>query len=127
MNGARSIFMRKGYWLTALATAVLLAASPGTVLAQGGDIGIKSVKVDAANSANEVNEGTTTTVTVTLTKEWTEASAAEVKLVIGVPMADGDPGVSGEQPGGKGNIELTGHHRRGACGSPSREHGPGHQ
>ena len=30
MNGARSIFMRKGYWLTALAAIVLLAASPGT-------------------------------------------------------------------------------------------------
>ena len=28
MNGARSIFMRKGYWLTALAAIVLLAASP---------------------------------------------------------------------------------------------------
>ena len=27
MNGARSTFMRKGYWLTALAAAVLLAAS----------------------------------------------------------------------------------------------------
>ena len=34
MNGARSTFMRKGYWLTALATAVLLAASSGTALAQ---------------------------------------------------------------------------------------------
>ena len=32
MNGARSTFMRKGYWLTALAAAVLLAASPGTAL-----------------------------------------------------------------------------------------------
>ena len=34
MNGARTTFMREGYWLTALATAVLLAASPGTALAQ---------------------------------------------------------------------------------------------
>ena len=34
MNGARSTFMRKGYWLTALAAIVLLAASPGTALAQ---------------------------------------------------------------------------------------------
>ena len=34
MNGARSTFMRKGYWLTALAAVVLLAASPGTALAQ---------------------------------------------------------------------------------------------
>ena len=34
MNGARSTFMRKGYLLTALAAAVLLAASPGTASAQ---------------------------------------------------------------------------------------------
>ena len=34
MNGARSTFMRKGYWLTALAAIVLLAASPGTASAQ---------------------------------------------------------------------------------------------
>ena len=34
MNGARSIFMRKGYLLTALAAIVLLAASPGTASAQ---------------------------------------------------------------------------------------------
>ena len=34
MNGARSTFMRKGYWLTALAAIVLLAASAGTAQAQ---------------------------------------------------------------------------------------------
>ena len=34
MNGVRSIFMRKGYLLTALAAAVLLAASSGTAYAQ---------------------------------------------------------------------------------------------
>ena len=34
MNGARSTFKRKGYLLTALAAAVLLAASPGTASAQ---------------------------------------------------------------------------------------------
>ena len=34
MNGARSTFMRKGYLLTALAAAVLLAASSGTAYAQ---------------------------------------------------------------------------------------------
>ena len=34
MNGARSTYMRKGYLLTALAAAVLLAASSGTALAQ---------------------------------------------------------------------------------------------
>ena len=41
MNGARSIFMRTGYWLTALAAIVLLAASPGTASAQSvGFVGI---------------------------------------------------------------------------------------
>ena len=34
MNGVRSIFRRKGYLLTALAAAVLLAASSGTAYAQ---------------------------------------------------------------------------------------------
>ena len=34
MNGVRTIFLRKGYLLTALAAAVLLAASPGTAQAQ---------------------------------------------------------------------------------------------
>ena len=34
MNGARTTFMRRGYLLTALAAAVLLAASPGSASAQ---------------------------------------------------------------------------------------------
>ena len=39
MNGARSTYMRKGYLLTALAAAVLLAASSGTAYAQRVTIG----------------------------------------------------------------------------------------
>ena len=34
MNGVRSTYKRKGYLLTALAAAVLLAASSGTAFAQ---------------------------------------------------------------------------------------------
>ena len=34
MNGARTTYMRKGYLLTALTAAVLLAASSGTAWAQ---------------------------------------------------------------------------------------------
>ena len=34
MNGARTTYMRRGYLLTALAAAVLLAASSGTAYAQ---------------------------------------------------------------------------------------------
>ena len=106
MNGVRSIFMRKGYLLTALAAAVLLAASSGTAWAQ--DIGIKSVKVDAANSDNEVNEGTTTTVTVTLTDEWPAATAASITLAIVAPAGDDENDRdSGELANGKGNLELN--------------------
>ena len=49
MNGARSTFMRKGYWLTALAAAVL-AASPGTALAQSvGFVGTSSTMMEGAS------------------------------------------------------------------------------
>ena len=54
MNGARSIFMRKGYWLTALAAIVLLAASSGTASAQ------ITAKVD-----KEVAEGDSVRITFT--------------------------------------------------------------
>ena len=53
MNEAKSTFMRKGYWLTAFAAAVLLAASPGTASAQ--------VEV---TGPDEVAEGGTVTYTV---------------------------------------------------------------
>ncbi|MDE0006109.1 MAG: hypothetical protein OXQ29_25750, partial [Rhodospirillaceae bacterium] len=67
MNGARTTLMRKGYLLTALAAAVLLASS-GTALAQVTDIDIRSIVVDGANSAGVVGEGTASNVTVTLNK-----------------------------------------------------------
>ena len=50
MNGVRSIFMRKGYLLTALAAAVLLAASSGTAYAQS---------IGFSGSSNSVMEGAT--------------------------------------------------------------------
>ena len=50
MNGARSTFMRKGYLLTALAAAVLLAASPGIASAQS---------VSFATSSGSLPEGAT--------------------------------------------------------------------
>ena len=49
MNGARSTFMRKGYLLTALAVAVLLAASSGTAYAQRVSIGF----VDTSGAVSE--------------------------------------------------------------------------
>ena len=62
MNGVRSIFRRKGYLLTALAVAVLLAASSGTAYAQA-----------TITAAKTVNEGDSATVTVTL-KGFIEAA-----------------------------------------------------
>ena len=50
MNGVRSISMRKGYLLTALAAAVLLAASSGTAYAQS---------IGFSGSSNSVMEGAT--------------------------------------------------------------------
>ena len=53
MNGVRSTYMRKGYLLTALAAAVLLAASSGTALAQ------QSPSVGFVGSSGTVAENAT--------------------------------------------------------------------
>ena len=58
MNGVRSIFRRKGYLLTALAAAVLLAASSGTAWAQ---LTEASVTLEAPP---RVTEGSDVTITV---------------------------------------------------------------
>ena len=52
MNGVRSTYMRKGYLLTALAAAVLLAASSGTALAQSvGFVGTSATVGEGASPA----------------------------------------------------------------------------
>ena len=52
MNGVRSTYMRKGYLLTALAAAVLLAASSGTAYAQSvGFVGTSATMGEGANPA----------------------------------------------------------------------------
>ena len=61
MNGVRSTFKRKGYLLTALAAAVLLAASPGTAEAQQGT----GVTITGP-AQNTIHEGGTATYTVTV-------------------------------------------------------------
>ena len=59
MNGARSTFMRKGYWLTALAAIVLLAASPGRRQAQvDRQVRLNGLKVDVT----KVTEGDVATI-----------------------------------------------------------------
>ena len=65
MNGVRSIFRRKGYLLTALAAAVLLAASSGTAYAQAADVfQVTLDKVTITTSSARVAEGSTLTITV---------------------------------------------------------------
>ena len=51
MNGARSTYMRRGYLLTALAAAVLLAASSGTAYAQRVTIGFTDISGEVHEKA----------------------------------------------------------------------------
>ena len=67
MNGVRSTYMRKGYLLTALAAAVLLAASSGTAYAQltiGFTESSGSIKENALLDVDALNEPQTITVRV---------------------------------------------------------------
>ena len=87
MNGTRAIFRRKGYWLTALAAAVLLAASPGTALAQDDP---PTVKIDSVTlSPTTVPEGGEATATVKFT----------VTAGTGDPGEDDDNGDEGADVG----------------------------
>ena len=97
MNGVRSTFMRRGYLLTALSALLLLAASVGTALAQVEDIAVRSVRIDDANAAGVVAEGTTSNVTVTLNKAVPVGDT--VTVTIGKAYANG------QGPGTNGNAE----------------------
>ena len=66
MNGSRTIFMRKGYLLTALAVAVLLTASSGTALAQSvGFVGKAGDVAENASAAVDTPAALTVTVRAT--------------------------------------------------------------
>ena len=66
MNGARTIFMRKGYLLTALAVAVLLTASSGTAFAQSvGFVGKAGAVAKNASTAEDTPAALTVTVRAT--------------------------------------------------------------
>ena len=66
MNGTRSTFMRKGYLLTALAAAVLLAASSGTAYAQSvGFMGNSGMVAENATDADDTPTALTVTVRAT--------------------------------------------------------------
>ena len=89
MNGVRSIFRRKGYLLTALSAAVLLAASSGTALAQ--------VTITGP-AMNKVAEGGTATYAVAV-KGYVQPNATDedvtVTLTAGAdnttPATEGEP------------------------------------
>ena len=74
MNGSQSTFKRKGYWLTAFAAAVLLAASPGTATAQitvtAPDVVVEgeraTITVTGKASIPGDDDSTATTVTLTV-------------------------------------------------------------
>ena len=72
MNGARSTLMRKGYLLTALAAAALLAVSPGMVAAQN----TTGVTITGPSN-NTVNEGGTAAYTVAVRGYVDAATAAD--------------------------------------------------
>ena len=72
MNGARTTHMRKGYLLTALAAAVLLAASSGTAWAQTATIDSVSLSPTTVSEGGEA----TATVTFTVTAGTSDTAAA---------------------------------------------------
>ena len=65
MNGSRTTYMRKGYLLTALAAAVLLAASSGTAWAQSVEFGVTTGEVLEGSAGTAATDPAALRVTVT--------------------------------------------------------------
>lgn len=93
MNGARTFLMRKGYVLTALAAAALLAASPGTAEAQN-TTGITIT----GPTGNTVAEGGTATYTVAVrgyiavaADAMTPTDPGAFTVTLGTPAPNGTP------------------------------------
>ena len=89
MNGVRSIFRRKGYLLTALAAAVLLAASSGTAYAQ--QLEMIAITIEAPRSVPEGGDATITVrgkATVKKTPEEGD-SAADRTVTVDLTLAAG--------------------------------------
>ena len=99
MNGARSISMRKGYLLTALAAAVLLAASSGTAYAQS---------IGFSGTSNSMMEGAAPgmgtpdpiTITINISGLTLEGEAADIDRENGLGVItlehDADDAYSGQ-------------------------------
>ena len=92
MNGVRSISMRKGYLLTALAAAVLLAASSGTAYAQS--VGFSSASLTVTEGASTADD---------------TPSPQFVDIVIGglTSPSEGPPAVAGNLATGLGTLTLA--------------------
>ena len=91
MNGSRSISMRKGYLWTALAAAVLLAASSGTAYAQ--QLADIVITLEAPRSVGEGGDATITVrgkATVMPTPEEGD-SAANRAVTVDLTLAGGAP------------------------------------
>ena len=89
MNGLRTTYMRKGYLLTALAAAVLLAASSGTAWAQ--DVEIESLTL-ASPTVNEGGEATATLkFKVTVADDGTAVSNGAATVGFGFSVAGTPP------------------------------------
>ena len=96
MNGSKSTFKRKGYWLTALAAAVLLAASPGTAQAQ--------VEI---TGPDEVTEGNTVTYNVAI-KGYIQADAGVMTATVTLsqPQPDTNPTTTMGEPADINTVQL---------------------
>ena len=93
MNGSRSTFKRKGYWLTALAAAVLLTASSETAWAQVVSAGDRDISVSVPS---RINEGETATITVRVTgvvefAQGVDTASVENRTVTLTLSAEGTP------------------------------------
>ena len=102
---------RKGYWLTALAAAVLLAVSPGTASAQvtpDTEFDTDGFKVDGLGKT--IKEGDATVITVTLRGEvQAENTATEVTVTVTIedPAAE-TPNDDTTDNADDGDVTLTG-------------------
>ena len=94
MNGVRSTFMRKGYLLTALAAAVLLAASSGTAFAQS--VGFRTTSgIIEEGASGEMDTGAPVEVLISVSG-----------LTLPVAATEGTPGVVGNETSAFGTLKL---------------------
>ena len=101
MNGVRSTFMRRGYLLTALSAAVLLAASPPEALAQGFD-GTPTVTIVVPQQG--VTEGDDATITVRGQGTLQANTTAAQQITVALQLADKSDSVTAEK-GTPGQID----------------------